>query len=179
MQQQLVKDIADAMIQEPKGLRIAIKEDNLNFIQKRFDKLFKKPERTHVFVLKPLVLGTLIRISKTLADIEEVNRDDFKSGLALTKAFNIYMSGKGEQIIDIIALALTNTEKYPSQSLINLIKWNVSNEELYQLIEIIVSQINVSPFMNSIIFIKGMSLISPGGIIASGESAEDFKNISE
>jgi hypothetical protein len=171
------EQIANAITQEAQGIKIRIKEEKpLNRIRLL---LRLKPKTEHQFVFKPIVLGNLIRISKILEEIDEVKENDINSGNDLLRLYHKYVSGHGEQIIDIVAIALTNTKKLPKESLKDLIRWNVDNIELLQLVRIISEQLSVQPFITTIISMKGMSLMKKEELIASGELSEIAPNTSD
>ena len=153
----ITREAVDTILQE--GIDFFIEYNNPNWFVRKgiLPKVFKKERH---FVINPIVTGTLIRISKIMADmefVETINRDDF-----MTKGLDL-MAKDSEQLIDIIAFAITNSEKKPSKGLIKFLKQNLTMDEVVQITTFVLKQMNVVDFMNSIILIKGMSLINQGG----------------
>jgi hypothetical protein len=88
---------------------------------------------------------------------ETVQQPDFiQKGIEL-------MAKDIEPLIEIIAYAITNSEKKPSAGLIKFLTANLTMDEIMQIMTFVLKQMNVSDFMNSIILVKGMSLINQGG----------------
>ena len=149
---QIHRDTAEVILQE--GIDFYVTYNNPGWLRR---KGILKKERH--FIIKPIVAGTLIRISKIMTDMdfaETIKRDDFIStGIEL-------MAKDAEILIQIIALAITNSEQKPSVSLLKFLRINLTMDEILQIISFVLKQMNVSDFMNSIILIKGMSLLKEG-----------------
>ena len=96
--------------------------------------------------------GTLIRISKILHDIGEVENVEnyIAEGIeSLHKHAN--------KMINVIALALTDSKTKPTFMLKYYIKWNLTTVELFQLLHIVVKQMRITEYLQSIILVKGMN----------------------
>ena len=157
------KDVANAILQE--GVDFHIDYNNPNILRRKG--LLPKSKK---YVLKPLVMGTLIRISEIMVDMEfteKVTNEKFtEQGIQM-------MAEHTEKLIEIIALAIKNTEDKPSWQLKRLIRKNATVTDLLSLITVVVSQMDVGNFMKSIISIKGVSLLEKEEIIASGQPLEE------
>jgi hypothetical protein len=118
---------------------------------------------SHYFIIRPLFLGTLLRISRIMADMklpEQIKRADWMdSGIDL-------MANETEHLLDIVSLAIHNREGTPDKKIKKLLRNNVTPVELLALVSYVINQMNVQDFMKSIISVKGMSLINDGGQIA-------------
>ena len=149
------KAAIDAVLQEGIDFYVTIEHPNV------IRRLLRKTERH--FVIKPLYLGTLLRISRIMVDMklpEQVGRGDWMDqGVKL-------MAGQTEQLLDIVSLAIHNREGNPDKRIKKLLRENVTPVELLALVSYVINQMNVQDFMKSIISIKGMSLINDGGQIA-------------
>lgn len=140
----------DAILNE--GVDFTIKVANPSLLHK----LNLRPLERQ-FILKPLVVGSVIRITKVMLDMEfpeeKVSAEDFvKQSISL-------MNTNVPKFVEIIAYAITNQETNPSVSLLKFLKDNLTQQEIMSLLSIIVEQLNIKDFMSSIISLKGVSLI--------------------
>lgn len=152
------KKSIDTILQE--GIDFYVTVNNPNILHKIG--LLKKK---HYFVLKPLVLGTLLRISKIMVDIkfkEQIDKENWQEQGIAAMAEHI------NALVEIIALAIRNDESKASRKVIKILKKNATVTEMLAITSYVLGQMNVSDFMKSIISVKGMSLIKPEETIASG-----------
>jgi PDZ domain-containing secreted protein len=128
------------------------------------------------FIIKPIVLGTLLRISKEVYAITDPgDTSELKDINLVAKTLEIALSDT-EHLINVLAFVITNSKKMPSQRLKNFLRENLDTNESFKLITVMVGQLNVMSFINSITLIKRVSLLNKGEIIAPGESQEESKN---
>jgi hypothetical protein len=167
----IAEKTTSAILQEPIQFRITVNEPNL------LHKLRILPKQKKV-VLKPIVLGTLLRISKVVNDIR-FNEEEKLDGVNIIAKTLEYALSDTDCLVEIIALAIINSEKKPSESFRKFIRENLSAKQMLDVLTMVVSQLNVTDFMNSIILVKGMSLINARELIARGESSEESKSISD
>jgi len=157
------KEVVDTILQE--GIDFFIEYNAPNILRRRG--ILPKSKK---FVIRPLVMGTLIRVSKIMVDMkftEKVSSENFTTqGMEM-------MAGHTNELIDIIALAIENRESRPNKRLTKLIRKNATPQEIVELINVVVSQMDVGNFMKSIISIKGVSLLQKEEIIASGQLSEE------
>ncbi len=147
---QAQKSIADAILQE--GIDFHIDVDKQNILHRIG--ILKKSRK---FIIKPLVAGTLIRISRLMVDMKfpetDINKDDiYTLGITLIDSNMI-------KVVELIAYAVINSEKKPDKKLIKFLRTNLTQKEIYEIVRIIVTQLDVTNFMSTIISIKGMSLL--------------------
>jgi len=156
----------NAILQEGVDFYITVNKPGL------LHKLKIKPVKRE-FVIYPLTLGTLLKISKIVAGIKPVKEDELKSRERsyLDIGAEAIVANK-DDLINILAIAIVNRKKEPSRELVRFLADNVTPNELFELLKIVIRQMNVMDFMNSIISVKGMSLSKTGGIIAPGDSSE-------
>jgi hypothetical protein len=123
------------------------------------------------FDIRPATLGTMIRISQVLLDIDVTGYKTLSS--ALEANYHVYQA-HGVKLAQIIAIAITNKEQEPTSKLVRFITENVTARELMAVTSVVFKQLDTVNFMSTIISIKGgMSLLNTGGIIASGQQSED------
>ncbi|MEZ2446126.1 hypothetical protein AB6805_30635 [Chitinophaga sp. RCC_12] len=121
------------------------------------------------FNIRPTTLGNMIRISKLLLSI---NVDSYRqSGSPLDASYQVY-DAHGRVLAEVIATAISNSKRGPTNKLVDFIQDNLSAAELLSLVSIVLKKLDVMNFMTTIISIRGMSLLNPGGTIASGEPLE-------
>lgn len=152
----------DAIVEKPTTIEIDIvcpkPTDRLKF-------LLGFP-RKRIFQLRPLVLGNLARISQRLLKVDMPLLDG--SGNLLVSNYEA-MSAHSEALAEIVAIGLTNGRHEPKKSLTNFLMENMTSAELLTVVSHIIRMMDIGSFMNTIISAKGMSLLNPEGIIASGE----------
>jgi len=120
------------------------------------------------FILKPLVLGTLQRISAKLVGIGcELKSEDMWEESLKSSATN------SKEMAEIIALAIWNRKQLPPKSLVEFIYYNLSSAELFNILMVVIKQMNVKDFMTSIMSVRGLSLLNRGSQIAPGSSLEE------
>ncbi len=162
-QNETLKKVADTLLDEPVIIKITQKP-------KYF---FQKPKEKE-FRVEKLCLGSLIRISKILLSIDT---EMFKQGSFVENCMKV-MAGKGDLMAEIIAIAIVNRKTSPSKSLINLIMEEFTSADMLTALSVVIKQMDITSFMNSIISIKGTNLLemSPtdqGRKIAPGVQSEE------
>jgi hypothetical protein len=127
------------------------------------------------FDVKPLCLGSVMRISKLFLDIED---DALKNNL-LNGTYTL-INGATPHVIQAVAIGICNSRKEPSKKLLRFIENNFTQEELLCLFQVVYQQMDIQSFLRSIILIKGtnvlqmqMSPTDQGRDIASGEPLEE------
>jgi len=166
-----IRNTIDSVLE--KGVDFTIKVQKQNILHK----LHILPTERQ-FVIYPLNMGTVLKISEILFDIntdeldEPLNNPDKEND----KQFNFLEAGVNQiienkdKVIKIIAYGITNSKKEPSRQLINFLDNNLNAKEGLKLVTLIVQQMNVSPFLASLVSLKGMNLMkmkkretTPGG----------------
>ena len=119
------------------------------------------PERK--FVIYPIKMGALLKISKILLDLDTeelvgVMKNEGKEVNILDLGAKNIVENK-DKLIMMIAYGITNCEKEPSKSLIKFLNENLTAKEGLKLMTLVVQQMDVSPFLASLVSIKGMNLL--------------------
>lgn len=161
---QILSSAADVVLDSSPKVRI--KEASPSLFS-RFLAFLKIRSLEREFAINPLVMGSLIRVSKICLDIDI----DIHSA-NLQEANYQALVKHGKSMAQIVAIAFTNTEKEPSPRLVSYLIRNLTSSELRSICTTVVNQMDVKSFMISIISIKGMSLLKPGGTIAHGAPSE-------
>jgi len=159
-EKKVLKNVADTILQE--GIDFYVDLNRLNILHR----IGLRPKSVK-YIIKPLYLGTLIRISKLMVDIslpEKIKQEDWNmKGIEM-------ISKHSELLVDVLALAIHNRPGQPSNKTKRTILNNCTPEEIYAILTFVLHQMDVANFMKSIISIKGMSLIEREETIASGHS---------
>jgi hypothetical protein len=150
------KDAIDSILEKGVDFTITITRKGI------FNKLHLAPTERK-FIIYPIKMGALLKISKILLDLDTeelvgaMKSEDKEINLLDLGAKNIIENK--DKLIMMIAYGITNCEKEPSKSLINFLNNNLTTKEGLKLMTLVVQQMNVSPFLASLVSIKGMNLL--------------------
>lgn len=125
------------------------------------------------FILKPLTLGTLLRVSKVLLKIDT---HTFNSETFLDSSYKL-MAQHSRRVAHILALAVTNSRAHPDKSLIRFFLYNLKPDELMALLTLVLQAMRINSFMNGLILARGLNLIAAQK--KESESPETFGSLSE
>lgn len=113
-----------------------------------------------VFTLKPIYLGTLIRISKLLLSVElKLPEKKQSSGPGLLEANYNAICEHGYSLAEIVALALQNNRHGANPKLIAFIMDNFTSNEIMGVLTIVLKQMDLTSFMTSIISVRGLNVL--------------------
>jgi hypothetical protein len=124
--------------------------------------------------IRPTTLGNVIRISQLMLTVGEVD----KQQSALSANYELFVK-HGDLLAKVIATAIKNARKEPSNREIAYLRDNLTGSELLQLSMVVVNQLNVQNFLRTITLLRGVSLLKTEEKIASGEQSEDLLNTSD
>jgi len=116
------------------------------------------------FVIYPIKMGALLKISKILLDLDTEElvgamKNEGKEVNILDLGAKNIIENK-DKLIKMIAYGITNCEKEPSKRLIKFLNDNLTTKEGLRLMTLVVQQMDVSPFLASLASIKGMNLLA-------------------
>lgn len=148
----ILQSVSDAITEESFSFDITLSPENE--LDRRLQRWKLRPEKRS-FQISPLKIGSAMRISKLMLDVEFKGAIDISS---MTET--IY--GSGEKMAEVIAIAITNRKGRPSRSLVNLLKWNLTSSELKTLTSAVVKSINIESFLTTIILMKGVNVLELG-----------------
>jgi len=144
--------VADATLNQTISMDVDIKALNRWHAWMQAKGLRPKKRR---LVIDPIVLGTLIRISKLLLSIEikGISRDKMLEG-------NYRLAtDHGDKLALIIATAIHNKESEVPASLVKFIEWNFSSSELLKVLLLVIRQMDITNFMTTIISARGLNVL--------------------
>lgn len=167
---EVLDQTAAAILQEPVKIVFTVPATGY----KKILKWLRLYNEERVFYMKPISIGTSMRISREILKIapEPVSQEEWLK--MCFSSFDRYAS----IIANIVALALTNTKQAPTESFKDLLLENLTSKEVDLIFKAVVKQMDIQNFMTSIISIKGITILkemSPmdqRGQIASGEQWE-------
>lgn len=147
-----LQKVGEAILQEP--IRFEIDVIPQNFIERKLQDWGIRP-RTKVYSIRPIVLGNLIRISKIISKIDV---SALKEGNLLEGNYKI-MEKDGEGLARIVAIAISNTKAGPPERLVKFLLWNFTSAELAGIVLLVLRQMGLQNFMNTIISIRGLNVL--------------------
>lgn len=160
----VLKDMANKLV--PKPVTFTVQTAYPEALTKAERKLQKKGKldtlpQSRTFELKPLYLGTMLQMAPYLLDIE---LPDLSGPNLHEKVLKMITEHVADQCI-IIALAINNDETRPPVELADYFRRNLTAAMLKDISFVIVSSMDLTSFLSSIILMKkGMSLLNPGEI---------------
>lgn len=110
------------------------------------------------FVVYPLVLVTVLRISEIINQIDEKFLDVPKKDEEIRELSKQNILQNKDRLLEIIAYAIENTGKKPSKRLIRFLDKNLTSKECNGLIGVIKTLMGEDHFFASTISLKGMVL---------------------
>jgi len=152
-EKKVLKSVAGTVLEE--GVDFFIDVNNQNILHK----LRILPKAKH-FTIKPLVLGTMIRVSEEIIDLVTVSEADLKGRSYLDVGAEQIIKNR-DRMVNIIALAITNSESKPPKSLVAFLRKNLTANEMMGILKVVTRQLDVKSFLSSIMSVKGMSLLNP------------------
>ena len=120
--------------------------------------------------IRPITLGSLVKISALLLEIDIKTIDTANILLTNYRLINEHM----DRAVTIVAIAVHNQRQDPPASLVRFIRDNFTARELSATVNIVLRQMDLSSFMNTIISVRGLTVMSPkdqGRSIASGQQS--------
>lgn len=104
------------------------------------------------FEVKPLVLGSLARISSLYVSIDIEKITSGKSSFEVIKDHS-------RTVAEIVAIAVTNRKEYPSKKLIDFFFYHLTVNELATLLLIVLKQANVVNFILTIASMRNLNVL--------------------
>ena len=153
MNNEILNNVADAVIDKPIVFTVDIVAQNMIH---RYLLKIGWIKRKKGFEIRCVKMGTLIRISRLLLsiDLSFFNKEKIVEGnyLAIEK--------NAQKLAECIALAVHNRESPVPKKLVSFILANFSTAELYACLLLVIKQMDLSNFMNSIITIRGVNILA-------------------
>lgn len=174
---EVLSEAADSLLDKPIKLTVDIRPSGKIHAQLISWKICPAKKE---FLIQPICLGSLIRISKLILSID-TKQIDFDNMLDSNYRFAASYAGIAAEVV---AIAITGGRDEPPRRLVEFILTHFTPRELLATIAVILQQMGVQNFMHSIISLRGLSVlenarqqeVSPkvqGSQIAPGNSLEE------
>lgn len=149
-------NVADAVTAKDYLFEITINPEN--WFHALMQKIGLSPKKK-VCTIRPIVTGNLIRISKLLLTID---KDALKDTTSFLDTSYRLMSDHGETLATVVAIAIQNDRHEPSQKLVDMIKNNLSMEEMFRLVAYVLDKMDHKNFLFTISSIRGLNVLENG-----------------
>jgi hypothetical protein len=152
--QKTLEDVVDAITTKETTIEIDIIARNrvYKWLQKRGWHPLKKK-----YVMRPLVIGNMYRISRLLVGIN-VNSDEAKKGLSLAIAHKMVVDHM-DTMVEIVAIAIHNQRSLPGDQLKSELRDNLTAQDMMKLLLVMLHQSNLQAFIHSIISTAGLNVL--------------------
>ena len=128
--------------------------------------------KARVFSIRPLVLGTLVRVSKILSGMDVISLDGACSEAGAFSAAIDGMNRNMDGLVDVLATAIHNRESNPPASLRRFLRANLTPKEATQLLGIALGQMGVSDFLGFMASVNALSVTGAKTTVISGNQSE-------
>ena len=153
----ILQDVVEAVTEKPITFAIDLRPRHKihKYLQDhpRTAKYFPKRKE---FVLHRVSYGNMLRIS---AITEAIGINDIDPQQRLNKVAFSLLNKHGRQIAKAIAYAVHNRESEPPQSLISDLIWNLSAEEMLQLVLLINTKLGLQSFITTTVYLTGLNVL--------------------
>lgn len=153
-----LEQVSDATLEQPVTITVDVIPQY--WLEQKLQQWGLLPKK-RVFTLRPIYLGTLIKISKILLslDLKLPETDAGNSGGKLLEANYQAIEKHGESLAIIVAYAIRNTNRRVDRRLVRFILQNFTSKELMGVLSLVLKQMNLTSFMTSIISVRGLNVL--------------------
>ena len=163
------KSVSDAILQE--GVDFTVSVANRNILHKL---KILKPEKK--FVIFPICLGSLFKISKQLIDVKmNAQKDGLTDAKFIQMGIESIIENK-DRMIKIIAYAIHNKQSEPPKSLFRYLNRNLNSKEALSILSVVIKQMDIQDFLAFMMSVGGMNLLASP---TTGESSEELSSTSD
>lgn len=157
MEKETLQKVSDTTTDKPVTIEVDIyPQTRVQAFLQRWGVLPKK----RVFLLKPIFLGTMLRISKLLLTLDmKLPEKDGTPGFNHLEANYEAISQHAGTMAKIVALAIQNTEKEPDGKLERFVMNNFTSKEMMSVLIAVLNQMDLKNFMISIISVRGLNVL--------------------
>lgn len=113
------------------------------------------------FVLHPICLGSLIKISKIILGIElklPDSKGEYTNGNLLNANYEA-IEKHGGSLAQIIAVAIQNNKHPVNEKMVRFILQNFTTKEMMGVLSLVLKQMDLTNFMSSIILVRGLNVL--------------------
>jgi hypothetical protein len=138
----VLKQVADTITSKAITFEIDIRERTI---------FGRVKEKKKSFVIRPLTPSQLQRISKLIIDI------DIKD-ISVATVFHV-LRDHARTCAEIVAIAVSESREHPSDELIDLFFHNLDQADMDTALKIVLQQMEVVNFINTIVSIKSLNVL--------------------
>ncbi len=109
----------------------------------------QQEDTVHTFKIFPTLLGTQRRIASLGFDL--INKE-FTDESEIIKV----IPDNTPILINVLGLFITNSKEWPSEKLLDLLEWHLTNERMKEIIAACIVSMRLEGFMSSTVLIAGM-----------------------
>jgi hypothetical protein len=153
MSKEVLQKVADAVTDRPTTIVVDVNYSNR--WQKKLQKWNVLPKQRQ-FDIAPITLGSLIRISKLLLEIN-ISIEELKVKWKDSSYQAMYLHS--ETMAKVIATAIQNTREEPPASLVAFILNHFSSKELLAVMNIITGKMDITSFISTIVSARGINVL--------------------
>lgn len=131
-----------------------------------------------VYTVHPIKVGCMLRITEVILRLpkEAVQQTLAEGGQVFLNEYLPIFAAHIDDLVEVIALALTNRDEEPPEALHRAIRREFDNGLVLEVVQLVCRQLHMRDFLTSIVLAKGLSMLPEtsredltGGIIAPGE----------
>lgn len=153
-ERKILSQVADSITEKPSTINVDVKPSN--FFEAWLIKRKIKPSK-RVFEIKPQRVVNVYRIAGRVVklDVDGIFANTDRIGSLMRT-----MAVHGEDIFYIVAAAIQNDSNEPSKKMINIVKNEFEMQDILTVMQIAVSNYNITAFLSSIALMTGMDALS-------------------
>lgn len=155
-EKETLQQVSDTTLEQPVTITVDVEPQGaLHKILQKWGVLPKK----RVFVIKPIYLGTLVRVSKLILSLGIKLPDKNSDTASLMEANYQAIADHSYTMAEIVALAIQNNRQSPDPKLIAFVMNNFTAREMMTVLTVVLRQMDLKNFMSSIISVRGLNVL--------------------
>lgn len=151
-----LQNATDTVIDKPVSITVDIA--NCSRLLKLLQRCRLYPKQK-IFLLTPIYLGTLIKISKILLSIEFKVPEGENKAASLLEANYAAIQNHAGSMAEIVALAIQNNSKEVDKALVKFVVNNFTSKEMLGVLAMVLDKMDLTNFMRTIISIRGLNVM--------------------
>lgn len=153
-EQEVLPMVANTITEKPLELYVDVKPRSK--IEAWLIRHKLRPSR-YYFQVKP---QRVINVYRIAGRVKKLNVDGiFNTTDTLSSLMN-FMANNGEDIFYIVAAAIQNDDREPTERMLNIVKNNFEMQDIHEVMKIAVNGYNIDAFINSIVLMTGVQALN-------------------
>lgn len=150
--------VSATLTDKPEVIRIDVKPRGWLH---RFKLKYGLTPKYNIFEIKPQRVVNIHRIAGRVVKLDVGRFVETVDMYEKIKLFNEIMAFHADDIFYIVACAIQNNHKEPTESIINIVKNDFLIDDLYAIFTVTISNYDIASFSNSIALITGVDTLKP------------------